>query len=139
MGASLNGGIALNWLRDNFFQGNGYASLNRYIDDVPAGSDGLIFLPYLAGERSPHMDSKARAIFFGLTLRHNYKHFARAVMEGITFSLREAMEIFLELGISCEKVVASGGRGPRAGAGFKFRRIFWEKKYIHPDARKRLA
>ncbi|WP_302326648.1 xylulokinase [Enterocloster lavalensis] len=109
MGASLNGGIALNWLRDNFFQGNGYASLNRYIDDVPAGSDGLIFLPYLAGERSPHMDSKARAIFFGLTLRHNYKHFARAVMEGITFSLREAMEIFLELGISCEKVVASGG------------------------------
>ena len=92
----------------------------------------MIFLPYLAGERSPHMDSKARAIFFGLTLRHNYKHFARAVMEGITFSLREAMEIFLELGISCEKVVASGG-------GAKFRRIFWGKKYIHPDARKRLA
>lgn len=109
MGASLNGGIALNWLRDNFFQGNGYASLNHYIEEVPAGSDGLIFLPYLAGERSPHMDSNAKAIFFGLTLRHNYKHFARAVMEGITFSLREAMEIFYELGISCERVVASGG------------------------------
>lgn len=109
MGASLNGGIALNWLRDNFFQGNGYASLNHSIEEVPAGSDGLIFLPYLAGERSPHMDSKAKAIFFGLTLRHNYKHFARAVMEGVTFSLREAMEIFYELGISCDRVVASGG------------------------------
>lgn len=73
------------------------------------GCKGLIFLPYLIGERSPHMDPNARGGFFGLTFEHGRPHFIRAVMEGVVYALRDCLEIFKGLGIKTEKVIARGG------------------------------
>jgi xylulokinase len=68
-----------------------------------------LFLPYLTGERTPHLDPKARGAFFGLTSRHTLAHMTRAVMEGVVFSVRDSMEIMRELGVPVEEVRATGG------------------------------
>ena len=109
LGATLNGGVALKWLRDNILHGCTYADIDTYVNEVSPGSDGLIFVPYLAGERFPFISSKAKATIHGLTLNHNYKHLARAVMEGIIFSLRNALEMFNEYKITSDYIIASGG------------------------------
>ena len=77
--------------------------------DVPPGSEGLVFLPYLSGERTPHLDPKARGAFFGLTARHGVAHMTRAVMEGVIFSLRDSLEIMRDLDVPIEDVRATGG------------------------------
>jgi xylulokinase len=69
----------------------------------------LIFLPYLAGERTPHMDPEAKGGFHGLTLRHGQGHLVRAVMEGVVFALRQGLELMLDLGVPAARIVASGG------------------------------
>ena len=109
LGATLNGGIALKWLKDNILQDCTYADIDMLAKEVTPGSDGLLFVPYLAGERFPFIDAKAKATLYGLTLHHNYKHFARAVMEGIIFSLRNALEMFNQYDIPDSRVIASGG------------------------------
>jgi xylulokinase len=76
---------------------------------VPAGSEGLLFAPYLAGERTPHADPYARACFVGLTNKHSRGHMARAVMEGVAMSLRESMEIIRGLGVPVREMRISGG------------------------------
>jgi xylulokinase len=76
---------------------------------VPAGAEGLIFLPYLSGERTPHLDPQARGAFVGLTSRHGVAHMTRAVMEGVVYSLRDSLEIMRELDIPVEQVRATGG------------------------------
>jgi xylulokinase len=76
---------------------------------VSAGSEGLIFLPYLTGERTPHPDPYARGTYFGITLRHNKDHFVRATMEGVSYGLRDQFEIFSQLGVEINQVRASGG------------------------------
>jgi xylulokinase len=68
-----------------------------------------LFLPYLAGDRTPHLDPLARGVFFGLTLRHTWRHLARAVMEGVVFSLLDGLRLMRELGGSIHQAVASGG------------------------------
>ncbi len=78
--------------------------------EIPSGSEGLIFLPYLTGERTPHMDTAARGMFFGLHLSHTAKHMARAVMEVIC--LRDSMEILEQAGNPCSRMISSGG-GPQ--------------------------
>src|SRR5258708_32773344 len=91
----LSAGMALRWLRDLHSQNANsltYEQLAALAADVPPGSDGLFFLPYLVGERSPLMDPKARGAFVGLTLRHGLGHMARAIMEGVAFALRQIME-----------------------------------------------
>ncbi|MCA9257540.1 MAG: xylulokinase, partial [Planctomycetales bacterium] len=72
-------------------------------------ADGLLFLPYLAGERTPHLDPHARGAFSGLTLAHGRGHLVRAVLEGVTFSLRDSLEIMRSLGIPVNQIRASGG------------------------------
>ncbi len=119
LGAMLCAGLSLRWFRDNLgdiekrtgeLSGiDPYELLGKEAEKVGAGSEGLIFLPYLIGERTPHLDPKARGVFFGLTLRHTKAHLVRAIMEGVVFGLRDALEIFKELGISFTQVVASGG------------------------------
>lgn len=109
MGAILSAGLALRWLKENILYGQDFGSIDEAAAAISAGSDGMIFLPYLTGERTPHMDANARGIFYGLTLKHNRGHMSRAVMEGVTFALRECMETVEQLGIPVEKVVASGG------------------------------
>jgi xylulokinase len=109
MAATLSAGLSLKWLRDNVFRGGNYQDLANAAANVPPGSEGLFFLPHLVGERTPHMDSKARGAFIGLTIRHGSAHLARAVMEGVVFSLRSGLELMTELGVPVEKILASGG------------------------------
>jgi xylulokinase len=108
-GGHLNGGIVLKWLRNNYFPQFSYKEFDSIAEEVPSGSEGALFLPYLSGERTPYQDPFAKGIFFGMTLRHSYKHMIRAVMEGVIFSLRLSLEIFKELNIPVERVIASGG------------------------------
>ena len=105
----LSAGLALKWLRDNVLEGHTYQELADLAETTPPGAEGLFFAPYLAGERTPHMDPKARAGFFGLTLRHTRAHLARSVMEGVVFALRQGLDLMLDLGVPVERVVASGG------------------------------
>ena len=76
---------------------------------MPAGADGLTFLPYLTGERTPHADSNARGVFVGLHSGHERGHLVRAVLEGVTFALRDSLELMRELGVDAQEAVAVGG------------------------------
>jgi len=76
---------------------------------TPPGAEGLFFLPYLAGERTPHADPNARGAFIGLTLKHSRGHLVRAIMEGVTYSLRDCLSIIEEQGVSVKQIRASGG------------------------------
>src|SRR5688572_3343314 len=109
-GVTLAAGLSLKWFRENFGHGKSYEELFREAEAVPSGSDGAIWLPYLMGERSPHLDPNARAAFVGLTANHTSAHLTRAVLEGVAFSLRDSLEIFKELGASVDKL-RLGGRG----------------------------
>lgn len=86
-----------------------YVLMTACADKAEIGSKGLYFLPYLNGERTPHTDDNARGVFFGLSLAHGWNEMVRSVMEGITFSLRDSLEILREHGVSPKKIFASGG------------------------------
>jgi xylulokinase len=107
MGVTLSAGGSLSWWRETL--GGDYDELVGAASDVPPGSEGLVFLPYLSGERTPHLDPGARGAFFGLTARHGAAHMTRAVMEGVIFSLRDSLEIMRELGVPIADVRATGG------------------------------
>ena len=109
MGGCLNSGISLKWIARQVFGDDDYAALNRAVAARPAGCNGLFFLPYLTGERTPHMDPKARGVFMGLTLDHGRADMERAVMEGVAYALKDCMEVLLELGARCDRIVAAGG------------------------------
>lgn len=109
MGATLSAGLSLKWLKNNILEMDSYNEMSEIAEGVPPGSEGLIFLPYLTGERTPHMDPTAKGMFFGLTLKHNKANMVRAVMEGVVFSLKDSMDIFKNLDLKVEKVIASGG------------------------------
>ncbi len=112
LGAILSAGLSLRWLRHitGLAQAaDAYPILSAEAAAVPPGADGLIFLPYLSGERTPHMDPLARGGFIGLSAYHTRGHLARAVMEGVAFALRQTLAISLELGGQVERVIASGG------------------------------
>ena len=99
----------MHWLRQSILDGMPYAEMDRLAEGVTRGSDGLIFLPHLAGERTPHMDPRARGLFCGLTLSHGRAQLIRAVMEGVVFGLRDCLDIYRELGQTGRRVIASGG------------------------------
>ncbi|MCK6627015.1 MAG: xylulokinase [Anaerolineae bacterium] len=112
LGAILSAGLSLRWLRHvtGLAQAaDAYPLLSAEAAAVPPGADGLIFLPYLSGERTPHMDPLARGGFIGLSAYHTRGHLARAVMEGVAFALRQTLEISLSLGGPVERVIAGGG------------------------------
>lgn len=109
MGAHLGGGIALKWLKNEILGFEDFDAMTKIAGQVPAGSEGMLFLPYLNGERTPHNDSDARAIYLGMTLRHTKAHMVRSTMEGIVFSMKESYDIFRSLGITAERMIASGG------------------------------
>ncbi|RIK45560.1 MAG: xylulokinase [Chloroflexi bacterium] len=109
MGVTLAAGGALRWLRDVVAPGVAYDLLVAEAERVPPGADGLLFLPYLSGERTPHMDPDARGAFAGLSLAHTRAHLTRAVLEGVAFSLRDALEIMRALGTPLEEIRAVGG------------------------------
>jgi len=118
-GAILSAGLSLRWFRDNLGQleksegaernVDPYDLLSKEAESAEPGCRGLIFLPYLLGERSPHMDPNARGGFFGLAFEHGRSHLIRAIMEGVAYALRDSLEIFKGLGIEAERVIAHGG------------------------------
>lgn len=108
-GATLCSGMSLNWLTGKLLHQSDYKALDKGAAKIPAGSDGLIYLPYLSGERTPHMDVHAKGIFFGMTLGMDDRHFVRAVMEGVVYSLKDSLVILQEIGINSDKIIASGG------------------------------
>jgi xylulokinase len=109
MGVVLSAGSALRWLRDSVAAEQPYDRLTAKAESVPAGSDGLIFLPYLTGERTPHNDANARGVFFGLNFAHDIKHLTRAVIEGVCFAMRDSLELMKEQSISPSEVRLIGG------------------------------
>ena len=108
-GATLCSGMSMNWAKNKLFHLEEYDVINREAALTPAGSEGLVYLPYLSGERTPHMNPDAQGMFFGLKLAHERGHFLRAVMEGVTYSLRDCLELMQELGIDAQTIIASGG------------------------------
>ena len=107
--AMLSAGLSLRWLRDQVLDGMAYGAMADAAASVPAGADGLLFQPYLAGERTPHMDPRARGSFIGLTRRHGRAHLVRAVMEGVVFGMRQGLDVMLALGVPVDEIVGSGG------------------------------
>ncbi|MCR5290300.1 MAG: xylulokinase [Treponema sp.] len=109
-GGSLTGGITLSWLKKKILcDGRSYAELDGSVDTIMPGSEGLIFLPYLAGERSPFINPYAKGVYFGLTVKHEQAHIIRATMEGVLYNLKECVKIFDTLGIEKTRLIASGG------------------------------
>ncbi len=119
MGVSLSGGGCLQWFRNRLCQAeiaaakkskvDPYDALTQEAAKIPPGSQGLIFLPYLSGERTPHADPDARACFVGLTLAHTRGHMVRAIMEGVSYAMRDSLAIIQELGVPVRQIRASGG------------------------------
>ncbi|GAB3567914.1 xylulokinase [Amycolatopsis endophytica] len=114
MGVSLSAGGAFQWLRDALAPATAadpvtLERLSKLARDIGPGSEGLLFLPYLLGERSPHVAPAASASWVGLTPMHHLGHLARSVMEGVVLNMREILEVCLQAGLPCDRVVASGG------------------------------
>ncbi|MGL6227403.1 MAG: xylulokinase [Thermoguttaceae bacterium] len=119
MGVNLSAGGSLQWFRNTLCQSmceeakkkkiDVYELLTQEAGEVPAGSEGLFFLPYLSGERTPHADPNARGCYVGLTLAHTRGHLIRSIMEGVTYSMRDSLEIIRSLDIPVREIRASGG------------------------------
>ncbi len=119
MGVILMAGGAFRWYKDTFCRGeieraeakgvDVYDLLTQEAETVRPGSDGLFFLPYLNGERTPHRSASARGAFIGATIRHEKRHFSRSVLEGITFAMRDSLEIIKRLGIPLHQIRLTGG------------------------------
>jgi xylulokinase len=119
MGVMLSAGGSFRWFRDALGRleksaaeltgRDPYEVLTAEAARAPVGSEGLIFLPYLTGERMPYSDPNARGTFFGLTVRHDKGHLVRSVLEGVAYGLRDLLELIRDFGLDIEQVRASGG------------------------------
>ena len=109
MGVTLAAGDSLSWFRNTFAPDMGFEELLAGIKEVPSGSNGLLFTPYISGERTPHIDSSIRGGFNGIDTSHTRNHFMRAVVEGITFSLKESLEIIRNHGKQIDRIISIGG------------------------------
>lgn len=131
-GAILGGGICMRWLRDSILGFETYALMSEQAGKVAPGSDGLVFLPYLGGERTPYMDPEAEGMFLGLRLIHTRAHFVRAVMEGIVFALKDSLCVLEELGLGTDTIIASGG-GARSSVWLQIQADIFGKKLMVTD------
>ena len=111
MSVMLSAAGSLRWFRDALAPGVAYGALDAEAAGVPAGSDGLSFLPYLTGERSPHPDPLARGAFVGLTVTHERRHLTRAVLEGVAFGLRDGLDQIVATGVPAPRQVRASGGG----------------------------
>jgi xylulokinase len=114
MGVTQAAGLSLRWFRDQFGAGDGegrdaYARLTDEAATAPPGSNGLLWTPYLMGERTPHLDAKARGALVGITASHTRADVIRAILEGVAFSLRDSFSIFEEMNVPVRKVRLGGG------------------------------
>ncbi len=121
MGVTQGAGLSLQWFRNQFYQDamsvasemeiDTYQIMDKQAALVSPGANGLVYLPYLMGERTPHLDADCRGVFFGLSAKHTKRDMLRAVMEGVVFSLRDCLEIMKDMGVEVDEVRASGGGG----------------------------
>jgi xylulokinase len=121
MSCTLAAGLSLKWLRDTCCYEemieaeklgvDPYVVMDRLAEKVLPGAGGLVYLPYLMGERSPHPDPDCRGVFFGLSASHQRANMIRAVMEGVAFSQLECVDVFKEMGVNVEDMIACGGGG----------------------------
>ena len=121
MGVTQSAGLSLKWFRDNFctaeketaalLDKDAYYIMDKEAESIPIGAEKLIYLPYLMGERTPHLDPDARGVFFGLSAMHTKRDMLRAVMEGVSYSLRDCVEVFREMDINVSDMMACGGGG----------------------------
>ncbi len=119
MGVMLAAGGSLQWFRDMLCQAertvasetgrDPYEYITEAAAQVPHGAEGLIFLPYLSGERTPHKDPYAKGAFIGLSLRHSKAHMARALLEGVAMGMRDSLELITDMGVPVDEIRASGG------------------------------
>jgi xylulokinase len=119
MGVMLSAAGSFRWYRDTLGEmeqaqarasrRDPYDLLTEAAAGVAPGCEGLLFLPYLAGERTPYPDPNARGVFFGLTLRHSKAHMTRSVLEGVSYGLLDSLELMRDLGLEIQQVRASGG------------------------------
>jgi xylulokinase len=114
MGVMLSAAGSLQWYRDALAPQMSFDDLLKEAESVPAGSEGLQFLPYLSGERTPHPDPLARGAFIGLTLRHGRPHLTRAVLEGVAFGLKDCFRLIQEAGLGAITQVRASGGGTRS-------------------------
>ncbi len=123
-GVTLSAGGSVRWYSEkfgptieiinNYPNVKGYGLIDNQAAKAPAGSEGLIFLPYLSGERTPYADPHARGVFFGISYRHGPDHFIRSIMEGVAFSQLDCLSLMKELDIKPDSIILSGG-GARSG------------------------
>ncbi len=113
MGVTQAAGLSLRWFRDQFGAGQSYESLIAEAASASPGCDGLLWAPYLMGERTPYLDPAARGMLFGLTASHTRGHVIRAILEGVAFSLRDTFTIFKEMEVPV-KTIRLGGGGARS-------------------------
>lgn len=121
MGVTQGAGLSLKWFRDNFckeekstaeqMNTDPYVLMDQEAEQIRPGSNGLLYLPYLMGERTPHLDPYARGVFFGLSAKHDKRDMIRAIMEGVAYSLRDCLEIIRGMGVNVSEIRASGGGG----------------------------
>ena len=110
MGVTLSAGMSYEWLEKKLFNHRlSYTKLDQLAEEINPGSEGLIFLPYLYGERTPHNDANARGVYFGISGKHDQRHFTRAVMEGVTFALKDSLELIKDKGVKIKEIRAIGG------------------------------
>jgi xylulokinase len=111
MSVMLSAAGSLRWFRDALAPGVAFGELVASAADVPVGSEGLLFLPYLTGERSPHPDPLARGAFVGLTLAHDRRHLTRAVLEGVAYGLRDGLDLMTDAGMPAPSQIRASGGG----------------------------
>lgn len=114
MGVTQGAGLSLRWFREQFGAGkedgrDPYDRLGEEAAKTPPGADGLLWAPYLMGERTPHLDPNARGALVGITAQHRRGHVIRAILEGVAFSLRDSLTLFREIGVPIESIRLSGG------------------------------
>jgi len=127
MGVTQAAGLSLRWLRDQLAGGASYDELTNEAAAVPAGADGVMWAPYLMGERTPHLDSSVRAALVGLAASHTRGHVVRAILEGVAFSLRDTFTIFAEMNVPVSRIRVGGG-----GARSALWREIQAAAYGHP-------
>jgi xylulokinase len=109
MGVTQGAGLSLQWFRNQLAPGADYDALTAEAATAPAGSQGLYWLPYLMGERTPHLDAFARGGWIGITAKHKRADLIRALLEGVSYSLKDCLDIIEQIGVSLDSVRASGG------------------------------
>ena len=124
MGVTQAAGLSLQWFRNNFCYEEVLQAKKENIDpyvlmtaeaaEIPIGSEKLLYLPYLMGERTPHMNPDCRGVFFGLSGKHTRAHLIRAVLEGVAYSLKDCVSILEEMGVQSSEMLACGGGGRSA-------------------------